>query len=46
MEHAIKKQQVIPTKRVFTEGNQVYTHSGRNKRFQVPLRWIPVAIPK
>lgn len=46
MEQAIKKQQAINTVHVFTEDNQVYTKKGKYQRFHVPLRWVPVHIPK
>ncbi len=45
MEALIKKQ-TIDTVRVFTENNQVYTTKGKYQRHHVPLRWIPVHIPK
>ncbi|MDT0621455.1 hypothetical protein [Croceitalea vernalis] len=44
MKHAVKKEKIINTTRVFTEGSQVYIHIGRKRKFQVPLRWIPVII--
>ncbi|MEO0570306.1 MAG: hypothetical protein AAF039_01290 [Bacteroidota bacterium] len=45
MESLIKKQ-TINTVHVFTEDNQVYTKKGKYHRSHVPLRWIPVHIPK
>ena len=46
MEQAIKKERFINTIHVFTENDQVYTKRGEYQRSHVPLRWIPVYIPK
>ena len=44
MEKTIKKRQSINTLRVYTANNQVYITKGRERRFPVPLRWIPVPL--
>jgi len=45
METSIKKQ-AIKTVRVFIEDEEVYITKGRYQRHHVPLRWVPVVIPK
>ncbi|MEM8927338.1 MAG: hypothetical protein AAGC45_03985 [Bacteroidota bacterium] len=45
MESLVKKQ-TINTVHVFTKNNQVYVKKGQYQHHPVPLRWIPVLIPK
>ncbi|MEN1785050.1 MAG: hypothetical protein AAGF77_07920 [Bacteroidota bacterium] len=43
MKLSSNRKQAIPTIWVFTQDNRLYTRSVRSgKRFQVPLRWVPV----